>query len=68
MGGNFTHLDDVPELVDNQKALTANTVEELFEMAYYEQDEENLELELRMDNFIIPSFFKGDDSKYRVCK
>jgi len=54
-----THLDDVPELVDNQKVLTANTIEELFEIAYYEQDEENRELELRMDNFIIPSFLRG---------
>lgn len=54
-----THLDDVPELVDNQKALTANTVEELFEFAYYEQDEEIPELKLRMDNFIMPSFLRG---------
>ena len=54
-----THLDDVPELVDNQKALTANTVEELLEIAYYERSEENSELELRMDNFIIPSFLRG---------
>lgn len=54
-----THLDDVPELVGNRKALTANTIEELLEIAYYIQDEENTELELRMDNFIIPSFLRG---------
>ncbi|GAF20710.1 hypothetical protein JCM19047_363 [Bacillus sp. JCM 19047] len=57
-----THLDDVPELVDNQKVLSANSIDDLFEIAHYKRDPDGddfQELELREDNFLIPSFLRG---------
>lgn len=54
-----THLDDVPELVLNQNVILASTPQDLVDIVNYEQGEDRYEPELRMDNFIIPSFLRG---------
>lgn len=59
-----SHLDDVPELVEDERYFSANSIEDFLRLAEYErseldEDEFTTNYELRMDNFIIPSFLRG---------
>ena len=56
-----SHLDDVPELVEDERYFMASSKEEIMNIGKFnrtEEDEENhtKNYELRMDNFIIPAF------------
>lgn len=48
-----THLDDVPELIESNKIYELSNEDDVIQFAKYEGD-----LELRIDNFIFPSFVR----------
>lgn len=58
-----SHLDDVPEIARDERYFSARKKEDILSLANYirtEEDDENFSLnyELRMDNFIFPSFLR----------
>ncbi len=58
-----SHLDDVPELVEDGRYFVAKSEQNFMELGEYKRSEEDVEnhntnYELRMDNFVIPAFLR----------